>query len=194
VEAGVGATALALLGYSNAKAQLIAQGMEREAVEKMPVGQVIAIYTARINARIGDDYQKSWYWPFPEMKKQLNKADILLGNIGPLSNAADREVIPMMSLLLPAIDGCRAAEVRAERQVAALRVIEAMRMYAANHGGDLPPKLDDIKGVPVPLNPATEKPFVYRVDGAKAILELPAADQTMAGNCRYEIQIAGSKK
>jgi hypothetical protein len=100
----------------------------------------------------------------------------------------------MMSLLLPAIDGCRAAEVRAERQVAALRIIEAMRMYAANHGGALPAKLDDITDVPVPLNPATGKPFVYRVDGAKAILELPASDQTITGNCRYEIQVAGDKK
>ena len=55
-EGGVAATALALLGYSNAKAELIAQGMDRERVEKMSVGQVIAIYTARINARVGDEF------------------------------------------------------------------------------------------------------------------------------------------
>jgi hypothetical protein len=194
VEGGIAATGLALLGYSHAKEQLLAQGVDRERLERMAVGQVIAIYTARINARIGDDYQKSWYSPFSEMNKQLHDAESRLANSGPLSGAPDREIIPMMSLLLPGIEGCRAAEVRAERQVAALRVIEALRLYAAKHGGSLPTKLDDIKDVPVPVNPATGKPFVYRIERTTAILELPPSDQTMGGNCRYEIQLAADKK
>jgi hypothetical protein len=74
-----------------------------------------------------------------------------------------------------------------------LRVIEALRMYAADHDGALPAKLADIEEVPVPTNPATGKPFVYRLDGAKAILELPPSDQVNGSNCRYEIQIAAKK-
>ena len=194
VEAGIAATGLGLLGYPHAKAQLIAEGMDRERVEKMSVGQVIAIYTARINARVGDDFRKTWYSPFSEMNKRIHDVDSRLSNIGPLSNAPDREIIPMMSLLVPAIEGCRAAEVRAERQVAALRVIEAVRMYGANHGGTLPTTLDEIKEVPIPLNPATGKSFVYHVEGRTAILDLPPSDQTLSVSCRYEIQMAGEKK
>jgi hypothetical protein len=193
IEAGVGATGLALLGYSHAKDQLIAQGMDRERVEKMAVGQVIAIYTARINARYGDDFQKMWYSPFSEMAKQLNEEDARLAKIGPLGSGEDREIVPMMSLLLPGIQNCRRAQVRAERQVAALRVIEAVRMYAADHGGALPKSLDEISEVPVPTNPASGKAFVYRLEEKTAVLELPAADET-DGNCRYEIQLAAVKK
>jgi hypothetical protein len=43
------------------------------------------------------------------------------------------------------------------------------------------------------VNPATEKPFEYRLEGSTAILELPASDEVIAGNCRYEIQMANSK-
>ncbi len=99
----------------------------------------------------------------------------------------------MMSLLLPGIQNCRRAQVRSERQVSALRVIEAVRMYAADHGGALPKSLDEISEVPVPTNPASGKSFVYHLQGRTAVLELPAADET-DGNCRYEIQLATDKK
>jgi hypothetical protein len=53
--------------------------------------------------------------------------------------------------------------------------------------------LDEIVDVPVPTNPATGKPFVYHLDGTTAVLELPVSDQIMAGDCRYEIQLATKK-
>jgi hypothetical protein len=96
-------------------------------------------------------------------------------------------------MLLPAVSACRAAEVRLERDVAGLRVIEALRMYAADHDGQLPSRLADIEDVPVPTNPATGKPFVYRLEGAKAILELPPSDQVAGSNYRYEIEVAAKK-
>jgi hypothetical protein len=193
VEAGVAATGLALLGYSHAKEELIAQGMDREQIEKMAVGQVIAIYTARLNARFGDDFEKMGYSPFPEMSKKLKEQDSQLSKMGPLGPAQEREVIPMMSLLLPGIQNCRRTQVRAERQLAALRVIEAIRIYAADHGGALPKTLDAIDEVPVPTNPATAKPFAYHLAGKTAVLELPVSDQLLAGDCRYEIQVAAKK-
>jgi hypothetical protein len=67
-------------------------------------------------------------------------------------------------------------------------------MYAATHDGQLPAQLADIDEVPVPLNPATGKPFRYQLKGAIASLELPASDQLNGGNCRYEIEIAAGKK
>ncbi|HEX4414760.1 MAG TPA: hypothetical protein VH107_14090, partial [Lacipirellulaceae bacterium] len=193
-EDGVAATALALLGYSHAKEQLIAEGMDRQRVEQMAVGQVIAIYTERMNAKYGDAFQKLWYLPYPEMSRRLGEQEQMLANIGPLGKGKDREVIPMSSLLIPGIQNSRQAQVRAERQTAALRVIEALRMYAASHADALPKTLTEITEVPVPANPATGKPFVYRLDGKMAVLELPASDQIPHGNCRYEIQIATDKQ
>jgi hypothetical protein len=77
-----------------------------------------------------------------------------------------------------------------ERDIAALRVIEALRMYAAAHDGQLPKALDEITAVPVPPNPATGKPFVYRLNGTTAVVELPQSDGFHSPNRRFEIQIA----
>ena len=58
-------------------------------------------------------------------------------------------------------------------EVALLRHVEALRLYAAAHDGQLPAKLTDI-GVPLPVDPFTGKPFDYEVEGATAHLRGPA--------------------
>lgn len=191
--AGIMATGLGLLGYTRAKERLLADGMERARIEKMPVGQVVAVYTERTYHRFADDWANLWQMPFPQANEMTKRLEKKLEAARPFSGGKDSEVLPMVSTLLPAVSSCRAAEVRLERDTAALKVIEALRMYAASHDSQLPKQLADIEEVPVPINPATGKPFVYRLDGAKAILELPPSDQLAVGNCRYEIQVAAKK-
>ncbi len=192
--AGVASTGIALLGYTHAKEQLIAQGMDRKRVEQMAVGQVLAIYTERNYQRFGDDFEKTWYMPFWESRERSEQVEAALGSSRLTSGAADREIIPLVSLLLPAIQAARSAQARIDRDFAALRIIEALRMYAADNDGNLPSKLDDIKQVPIPLNPATGKPFVYRLDGETAVLDLPLSDGIPNYGRKYEIQIAKSAK
>ena len=62
---------------------------------------------------------------------------------------------------------------RLQRQVDALRCIEALRLYAAAHKGKLPARLDDITVVPIPTDPVTSKPFGYRTAGDTAMLSAP---------------------
>jgi hypothetical protein len=105
----------------------------------------------------------------------------------------DREIIPIASLLLPALGKCRDASVRSQRRIGLLRVIEALRLYAAQHNGKLPAALDDIKDVPVPLDPVSGKPYGYKLEGGTATLDAPpppAMRWDMLGT-RYEITIAG---
>ncbi len=192
--AGIVATAVGLAGYPHAKAQLIAQGLERDRVEKMAVGQVLAIYTERNYQRFANEYEKLWYMPFWEMRRRGDAIEQQLAGSELFGGAEDREVLPLVSLLLPAMQAVRNAQVRLERDIAALRVIEALRMHAASHDGRLPSSLDEIDEVPVPPNAATGKPFVYRLDGQTAILELPAADGIPSYNRRFEIQIAATIK
>ncbi len=193
VLAGVAATGLGLLGYTHAKERLIAQGMDRERVEKMAVGQVIAIYTERVYRRFADDEERLWYMSFPDAIKANVVLEKRLAAIDIFGSGEDREVWPLLKWLMPAMLSVRYAEVRLEREVAALRVIEALRMYAARHDGQLPKALADIDLVSVPLNPATGKPFVYRLENTTGVLELPPSDHTKGGNRRYEIQIAAQK-
>jgi hypothetical protein len=187
---GIAATAVALLGYSHAKAKLIEQGVNRERVETMGVGHVMAIYTERNYLRLANEYEKLWYMPFWEMQARARELDKQLDGAGLLSGGEDRELMPLVSLLLPAMHAARSAQVRLERDIAAMRVIEALRMYAAAYDGRLPARLEDIEQVPLPPNPATGKPFVYRLDNGTAILELPASEGTPGYNRRFEIQVA----
>ena len=63
---------------------------------------------------------------------------------------------------------------------AALRCVEAIRLYAATHEGNLPPSLDAIHEVPIPISPVTGKPFGYCLEGDVAVLDaggLPRASQ-----------------
>ena len=75
--------------------------------------------------------------------------------------AAEREIIPFASLLLPASTAAKEAETRLQWVMAGLRILEAMRLYAADHGGRWPDRLSDITEVPVPVNPYDGKPFLY---------------------------------
>ena len=68
---------------------------------------------------------------------------------------------------LPHIIKLRRAQGRLEQQIALLRHVEALRLHAAEHDGKLPAKLSDV-AVPLPVDPATGKPFDYTLEGLTA--------------------------
>ncbi len=112
------------------------------------------------------------------------------------SRGPDVPAIPLAPLLLPAVSKVLLARERLERQFAIYRVIETLRLYAANHAGKLPATLADIKEVPLPVCPLTGKSFEYRLEGERALLSAPPAPKT-AGNrikpLRYEIILRSSQ-
>lgn len=190
VGAGVIGTGLALAGYPHAKAQLIEQGFDRERVERMAVGQVIAIYSERAYQRLADEIEKQWYLPHWEGQKLDQEAVQFLKRARALLGNDHREIIPIALPLLPAIDAARNAQVRLQRDVAAMQVIEALRMHAAENDDRLPESLSEITQVPVPLNPATGKDFEYRLEGETGVISLPPSDGIYGFNRRFEITIA----
>ena len=79
---------------------------------------------------------------------------------------------------------------RLDRNMAALQCVEAIRLYAAAHNGKFPNELSDIAQVPIPDNPATQKPLIYRCTGSKATLEAPAKKgQEDRYTIRYELSL-----
>ena len=78
---------------------------------------------------------------------------------------------------------------RLDRKIAALRVIEALRLHAAAKGG-LPDKLDEVTVAPLPLDPATGKAFEYKREGNNATLtsRIPGEDVAVSG-LRYRITL-----
>jgi hypothetical protein len=69
---------------------------------------------------------------------------------------------------------------QADRQLAALTAVEALRSYAAMNAGRLPERLDQVTDTPVPMNPATGKPFEYRVADGVATLSDNEFQPTLA--------------
>jgi hypothetical protein len=93
--------------------------------------------------------------------------------------------------LLSANQKVRRAQARLEQRIALLRHVEALRLYAAENDGKLPVQLSDVK-VPLPVDPVTGKPFIYKVEGATATLKgtPPRGEEANpVYNVRYEVTI-----
>lgn len=87
-------------------------------------------------------------------------------------------------------NGVRLLAKRLDRDLAALQCIEALRSYAASHGGQLPQTLAEITEVAVPKDPTNGEAFRYTRTGATAVLEstVPAGGEKKDG-LRYEISV-----
>ena len=77
-----------------------------------------------------------------------------------------------MMLGIPAI---QKAPGHFSRQVAALRVVEAIRMYLATHQR-LPSNLGEITNVPIPIDPLTGDSFAYKLKDGVAVLQSRSND------------------
>lgn len=169
--------------YPAAKQRLIDSGLAPAKVDKMAVAQVLLLDTAREYQRIAANYEKWWYVAFDQMPRRMG---LELEPDRGLSAGFGRI---LADALLPAVNAAKKAQMRTQWQIAALRAVEAIRMHAAARGG-LPASLDDVSVVPVPTNPITKRPFVYRLDGDTAVLELPFSDGMPGVAWRFEIQLA----
>jgi hypothetical protein len=178
-------TGLALAAYTPAKQRLHDQGFNAAQVEQMPVGQVIAIDAAREFRRIADEFEKWWYLNARVATQRIERIEDRLGE-NKLEGGFGRVVA---AILLPAVNAARLAQERHQWQTDALRVVEAIRMHAAETGR-LPAKLDEIDVVPVPINRATGQSYQYKLDGETAVLDLPFSDGYPSVAWRFEIQLA----
>ena len=83
------------------------------------------------------------------------------------------------------------AQARLDQRIGLLRCVEALRLYAAEHGGKLPATLADIK-LPLPVDAVTGKPFLYQLKDGTATVRgtAPSGMQNNAAfNVRYEVTI-----
>ncbi len=79
-----------------------------------------------------------------------------------------------LARLAPSADVCYASVDRRDRAIALFRVIEALRLHAAAHNGELPSSLDQVDSVPIPIDSTTGKAFHYhRAGDGVASLQTP---------------------
>lgn len=186
-------TGIILAGYSAAKEQLIASGMDAATVEAMPVGQVVAIQTARTCRKTYQETMK-WtllpYWQITE-SMDASMADLQAkGFIG--QSGGMQRGIPIAPLLLPAVSTATFAPVRLQRDLATLQTIEALRMSVARSGGQWPQTLDELSFAPAPIDPVTGQSFTYtKLENGNVELILAPPPGRPASNFgkRFELEL-----
>ncbi|MGH7140974.1 MAG: hypothetical protein ACREHD_35025 [Pirellulales bacterium] len=172
--------------YSHAKRWLVEHGRSVEAVELMPVAQVVVLYTLGAYNELSDRKIKWANLPYPEIVERWSAAELAINK-----EAQKGEIIPFFDLLSPPFRNVRQAQVRLGRQFALERAIEALRLYAAGHDGKLPMRLSDITDAPVPDDPWIGVPFDYELSGGTATLKarLPAGMPAKYLGIHYEITV-----
>ena len=115
---------------------------------------------------IRDDLLKWWRLALPQAQEGIEHA------VRDLESAMKQELIPT---------GNRSSSTRRRRHCTrSLEPIVSSPPFAASkpcvcmpaaHDGRLPATLDEIKEVPIPLNPMTGKPFPYHLEGKTAVLD-----------------------
>jgi hypothetical protein len=160
--------------HAESKRALVAQGFDEKALDAMPIVQVVALKAYR---QYRDAYDEALKWAYvpggfrhPGYKEAAKKCDDALRRLDTLF--ASGLLRGLGGSGFPAIDKVYAAIDRLDRRLAALRCVEAVRLYAAAKGR-LPAALADVTQVPAPPDPVSDKPFEYKVSGNVATLAAP---------------------
>jgi hypothetical protein len=164
----LGIAAMAAKVYPTAKLALVAQGRPLAEVEAMPVVQVAALYSYQEYQRLRDENAKWMNLPYWQSYDRIDRTTRTTAQ-EKLANP----LLTMFRMLTSGLNQARLAALRLDRLLDAVQCIEAVRLYAAAHGGKLPARLEDITDAPVPLDPATGTPFVYKLDADSATLSAP---------------------
>jgi hypothetical protein len=174
--------------YPEAKRFLGQHGWTAAQIDAVPAMQAVLMHEAFEYDRFFDGYAKAANLPYPQAQALMRQVMVDLG--ATFKQPIARPILA--GLWLPAVERVFASKARLDRQIAVLRVIEAIRLHAAANGGKLPVSLAAITIVPVPLDPALGVPFSYTLNGDKASLTSeapPGSGLILANRLRYELTI-----
>ena len=154
--------------YPGARDYLInEQELPAEQVKSYATAQVVFLALVRHHEHWRDEFFKWTHLPFWQARANADA----IGIEEAMRTEARRYgwFTAPSSVLLPAIQAARTAEARAEQAIALLQTVEAIRMYATDNDGRLPPTLQALR-LPSPVEPFTGKALQYEMGGNRAIL------------------------
>jgi hypothetical protein len=159
-----------------ARKRLVESGLPGDAAGKLPALQVVLLDEKREYELRRDEVEKWAGRPFSEPDAALKS----------FPGKNNEWLFSRLGSALPVLR----ARARVEQRFALVRHVEALRLYAAEHG-KLPASLADVR-VPLPADPFTAKPFIYRVEGRKAVLRgsPPRGQENKADfNVQFEVTV-----
>ncbi len=144
------------------------------ALMQLMVGNALA---ALMGAEIGEFVQAkeapNLYAALATLPKPFTEVEKVIENEKKAASAASAKLTAeeLASQLTTPYDRVRILVKRLDADMAALQCVEAIRSYAASHGGQLPQTLAEITEVSVPKDPMSGAAFRYARIGALAVLE-----------------------
>lgn len=177
------AAVLAARNYPRARAYLLANGRTPQEVEAMAVDEAVGIYFFEQYRALAGEAWKAWELPFWEGGAELRRwsAQAAAEATGPEANP--------LAVFAPRTERARLQFARIDREIALLRIVEAVRDHAARHDGRPPASLDEIKDLPIPIDPVRGQPFQYEQHGQTVTVDAPSYDQYPADGERYEVTV-----
>ncbi|HIG26868.1 MAG TPA: hypothetical protein EYQ50_03380 [Verrucomicrobiales bacterium] len=180
-------TGKALLDYPPAKKRLEHSGLSRAEINQMPVIKVMLL-AAMDNYLYHRDNLLRWSTvPYWQAWQRIEESTAQLDQ----SRQKFNGTLPFYDLL-PAVTKTYFRFAILERRIDELRILEALRLYAGSSGAGLPESLDQIKEVPIPLNPMTGELFIYERTGEGSVLKATLPTNHSRGpkdRVQYNIQI-----
>jgi hypothetical protein len=180
-------TGYALWMYPTARDYMISTGYTREEVEAMHPARVVVNHVIGLYQIQRDDMFKWFCLPYHQGWEEVAECERRRqGSKDPSQTSV------LAQLLLPALGAARFNAARHHRTMELARLIEAIRMYAAENDGRLPGSLDEITSVPVPNDPVTGRPFGFSREGDAVVIEsIPPQPQHAARHrLRVEVRLA----
>ncbi len=170
-----------ITAYPKAKQWLLSEGKTPEEIKNLPVAKVLGLWSVYRFAIVRDEYLKCSELPAWQLRA-INPESFW--NDGKFEIATPLDVLA--SLMFPAITAYRNALARAEANNDLMRIVEAIRLYGAEHDGKLPERLEEITSVPIPpFDPMSGQPYVYTLKDGTATVESNQGYQIM----RFKIRL-----
>jgi hypothetical protein len=160
-----------------ARERLIAAGKPADRLAKMPAMQIILLDAAVELQTIGDNVGKGNLLPTSVAKPLLERENEQFQRWVQKNRTTSVGAV-IAGLLFPAMLQAKQAETRMLMNHNRLMTLEALRMHAAEHDGELPKSLDELSPVPAMPDPGSGKAFEYSIEstGEQKSIVLKASD------------------
>lgn len=174
--------------HPQARAHFTAKNWSSDEMDRLPVTQLVMMFLAEVQERRSGEILKIQNLPYWQAQSLWKKIRIQRES----DPAEDPILSRIASIWEPAFHSIFKRRAELERRFAMLRQIEALRLYAAENRGEWPDSLNDIRDLPLPVDPFTGKEFHYRREGKVAIVEALAPPGLAPGpttSTRYELTL-----
>ena len=162
-------TIMGIASYQPAKQRLLQKGFSEEDIEARTTHQIVIPFVFEEIKRTYDFMIFDASMPVGESRSAINFDEYMQNKRrSPTNYPADT----VLELFTPATQGARHAFRRQTQTLDLLKIVHAIRYYAAVHDGKLPASLDEITELAVPkMCPVTATPYQYSTEGNTAIID-----------------------